>query len=158
MDPFNLEHVIKAVLDAMGYENVTVTSPGNDKGVDVVAEIELGISRVREVIQVKRQKGNIGRPVLDQLRGSLHYYHAVRGSIVTTGGFASSAQESAFAPNVAPVTLIDGERLLDLLIEHDIGVRRREIRILEFDAESLRAFSSDEELDAASLEEESSSE
>ena len=39
----------------MGYENVYVTAPSNDKGVDVVADIELGISKVREVIQVKRQ-------------------------------------------------------------------------------------------------------
>ncbi len=152
MDPFLFEHFIKLLLEEMGYHNVEVTAPSNDKGIDVVAEIELGISRVREVIQVKRQKGNVGRPILDQLRGSLHYFQAVRGSIITTGGFAKSAQDSAFAPSVAPITLIDGERLLNLLIEHNIGIRRREIRILEFDAESLSQFESEGELNPISLE------
>ena len=140
MDPYQFEHLVKRLLEEMGYDNVEVTSPSNDKGVDVVADIELGISRVREVIQVKRYKGNIGRPILDQLRGSLHYFNAVRGSIITTGGFAKKAQETAFAPNVAPITLIDGERLLDYLIENNIGIRRRELKIIEFDGDSLSQF------------------
>ena len=51
------------------YEGIlTVT---NDKGVDIVANIELGISSVREVIQAKRHKGSVNRTVLDQFRGSL---------------------------------------------------------------------------------------
>ena len=145
MDPYQFEHLIKRLLEEMGYSDVEVTAASNDKGVDVVAEIELGISHVREVIQVKRQKSNIGRPILDQLRGSLHYFQAVRGSIISTSGFAKNAQKSAFAPGVAPITLIDGDRLVNLLIEHNIGIRRREVRILEFDAESLRQFDSEEE-------------
>ena len=69
MDPYLFEHLIKRLLEEMGYDDVKVTSKSNDKGVDVVSDIELGISRVREVIQVKRHRGNVGRPVLDQLRG-----------------------------------------------------------------------------------------
>lgn len=152
MNPYAFEHVIKHLLVAMGYDNVEVNGGVNDKGVDVVADIELGISSVREVIQAKRQKGNIGRPILDQLRGSLHYFQAVRGTIITTGGFTKGTKAAAFLQGAPPITLIDGERLLDLLIEHDIGIRRREIRILEFDAESLSEFETHEELEAASLE------
>lgn len=140
MDPFHFEHLIKKLLENMGYDNVKVTAASNDKGVDVVADIELGISRVREVIQVKRQQSNIGRPVLDRLRGSLWQFNAVRGSIITTGGFTHSARETAFVPNVAPITLIDGEHLLHLLIEHKIGVLRKEISYLEFDPSSLARF------------------
>lgn len=140
MDPFTFERLVKLLLEEMGYEDVEVTAQSNDKGVDVVADIELGISRVREVIQVKRQKQNVGRPILDGLRGSLHRFDAVRATIITIGGFTKQAKDAAFEKGVAPITLIDGERLLDLLIEHDIGVRRREIRILEFDGESLSQF------------------
>ena len=140
MNPYAFEHLIKRLLDDMGYDNVEVTAASNDKGVDVVADIELGISRVREVIQVKRQKGTVGRPILDLLRGSLYRFDAVRGTVITTGGFAKGAKNAAFDKKAAPITLIDGERLLDLLIEHDIGIRRREIRILEFDGEALSQF------------------
>ncbi len=145
MNPYKFEHLIKLLLERMNFEKVEVTSPVNDKGVDVVAEIELGISRVREVIQVKRHAGSVGRPILDLLRGSLYRFDAVRGTIITTGKFSKGANSAAFAKGAAPITLIDGERLLDLLIEHNIGVRRREIRILEFDADGLSQFESESE-------------
>ena len=147
MNPYRFEHLIKRLLEEMGYDDVEVTAASNDKGVDVVADIELGISRVREVIQVKRQMGNVGQPVLNQLRGSLPLFRAMRGSIVTTGGFTKQAQDSAFVPGAAPITLIDGKRLLDLLIEHDIGIRRLEIRILEYDGESLSQFETGDGID-----------
>ena len=155
MDPYQFEHLIKRLLEAMGYDNVQVTAASNDKGVDVTAEIEMGITKVNEVIQVKRQKSNIGQPIVNQLRGSLALpeFEAVRGSIITTGGFTKQAKDVAIVPNAAPITLIDGERLLDLLIEHEIGVRRRPIKILEFDEERLREIGSEAELESAALDE-----
>ena len=48
MDPFKFEGLVKLLLEEMGYDDVQTTSPTNDKGVDVVANIELGISSVRE--------------------------------------------------------------------------------------------------------------
>jgi restriction system protein len=88
-----------------------VTSPTNDKGVDVVANIELGISSVREVVQVKRYRGSIHRRVLDELRGSLHRFNAVRGTIITTGDVSRGTVQAAFERGAAPITLIDGEKL-----------------------------------------------
>lgn len=142
MNPYQFEHLIKRLLEEMGYDNVEVTGASNDKGVDVTAEIEVGITKVNEVIQVKRQKSNIGQPIVNQLRGSLALpeFEAVRGSIITTGGFTKQAKDIAIVPNAAPITLIDGERLLDYLIEYDIGVRRKEFSILEFDSDSLSEF------------------
>lgn len=144
MNPYHFEHLIKRLLEEMGYDNVEVTGGSNDKGVDVVADIELGISHVREVIQVKRWKDNVGGPVLNHLRGSLPLFRAMRGSIITTAGFTKQAKDSAFVPGAAPITLIDGETLLDLLIKHDIGISRREIRVMEFDRDSLAQFESDD--------------
>ena len=117
MNAFKFEELVKLLLEEMGYDNVATTSPTNDKGVDVVGTIKLGISAVREVIQVKRHRGTIHRPVLDQLRGSLHRFNAVRGTIITTGRFSKGVEEAAFERGAAPITLIDGEKLLDLLIE-----------------------------------------
>lgn len=72
---------------------------------------------------------------------------AVRGTNITTGGFTKGTVDAAFLHGAPPITLIDGERLIDLLIEHNIGIRRREVRILEFDAESLSQFESEPEPD-----------
>ena len=148
MDPYQFEHIVQHLLELMGYDNVVVTPGGNDKGVDVIGDIELGISRVREVIQVKRQQSNVGRGILDSLRGSLHRFDAVRATIITTSGFSSGALDAAFEKGAAPITLIDGERLLDLLIEHEVGVRRREIKFFEFDGGSLSQFEVEDESEA----------
>lgn len=144
MNPFKFEMLIKFLLEEMGYADVETTSPTNDKGVDVVANIELGISSVREVVQVKRHKGNINRRVLDQLRGSLHRFSAVRGTIITTGGFSKGTQDAAFERGAAPITLIDGTKLLDLLIQHDIGVKKQVVEYFEFDPAKLAQFESKE--------------
>ena len=121
----------------MNYQNVAVTAPSNDKGVDVVADIELGITSVREVVQAKRQKGNFQRTVLDALRGSLYRFQAVRGTIITTAGFSKGAMQAAFEAGAPPITLIDGSKLMDLLIEYGIGVRTRSVEVLELDADAF---------------------
>lgn len=133
VDPYSFEMLIQRLLEAMGYENVTVTSRSGDGGVDVVADIEVGITSVREVVQVKRRQGSLHRPVLDQLRGSLHRFNAMRGTVITTGCFSRGAQQAAFERGAAPITLIDGDRLVELLIQYKIGVRKRSVEVLEFE-------------------------
>lgn len=133
INPYQFEFLIRRLLEAMGYEDVEVTSPSKDGGVDVVANIEVGITTVREVVQVKRHRGTIGRPVLDQLRGSLHRFDANRGTIITTGKFSKDTHKAAFERGAAPITLIDGDRLINLLIENSIGARKDSLTLLKFE-------------------------
>ena len=137
MDPKGFEELVGRLLEEMNYQNVGVVGQSGDGGVDVVAEIQLGVTSVREVVQAKRDKRTIQRKDLDALRGSLYRFNAVRGTIVATSRFAKGAVEAAFAQGAAPITLIDGDRLIDLLIEHGIGVRTRAIEVLAFDPEGL---------------------
>ncbi len=135
MPPYQFEHLIRDLLQAMGYEDVTVTKESGDKGVDVVATIQFGITTITEVVQVKRQSGSIGRPILDQLRGALPYHKAIRGTLITLGKFSSGCAEAALFSGAAPITLIDGNKVLDLLIEHQIGIKKRPVSLLEIDQE-----------------------
>lgn len=137
MEPYAFEHVIRRLLEELGYEGVEVTQRSNDRGVDVVANIVVGITSIRELVQVKRHRGNIQRPVLDALRGSLHRFKGVRGTIITTGGFSKGTQEAAFELGAAPITLIDGERLLDLLIEKGIGMKKEKVDLWRLDPDAL---------------------
>jgi len=135
MDPYAFEHLVRDLLEAMGYEDVEVTKQSGDKGVDVVGSVQLGITEIQEVIQVKRTKSALGRPKLDQLRGALHYHDAIRGTIIALGGFTSGCEEAALHTGAAPITLIDGDRLIDLLIEHEIGVQKKPAVMYEVDAQ-----------------------
>lgn len=137
MDPTAFEHLVARLLEAMEYENVDVVGQSGDGGVDVVAEIELGVTSVREVVQAKRHRRTVQRKDLDALRGSLYRFDAVRGTIVTTSGFTQGTKDAAFAQGAAPITLIDGRKLIDLLIEHDLGVRKHLIEVLSIDLEGL---------------------
>ena len=100
---------------------------------------EGGYTAVKEVVQVKRHGRKIQRQVLDALRGSLHRFGAVRGTIITTGDFSKGTRDAAFESGAAPITLINGEKLIDLLIEHGIGVRKRKVTLLELDPGAFQA-------------------
>jgi restriction system protein len=139
MSPYRFEELVGDLLEAMGYEDVTVTKESGDKGVDVVATVQFGITTITEVVQVKRHQGSIGRPVLDQLRGALPYHKALRGTIITTGKFSSGCLDAALFPGAAPIGLIDGERLLDLMIEHEIGIRKRPAQLYDIDEDAFGA-------------------
>ncbi|MGR5165393.1 restriction endonuclease [Vibrio owensii] len=134
MNPYQFEKLIARLLMSMGYEDVQVTEQSGDKGVDVVGNVQIGISSVREVVQVKRTPSStISRPLIDQLRGALPYHDAIRGTLITLGRFSEGAKEGALFPNAAPITLIDGERLLDLLIDSEIGMKKRRVEAHEID-------------------------
>lgn len=129
MDPIAFEGLICELLELMGYHEIHLTQTTHDMGVDIIAHIELGISSVREVIQVKRHQRSIHRPTLDALRGSLHRFEAVRGTLITTSHFSKGTKDAAFERGAAPITLIDGEKLIDLLMEHELGVRKSTISL-----------------------------
>jgi len=133
MHPFVFEHLVKDLLEAIGYEDVEVTKESGDKGVDVVATVQFGITTIKEVVQVKRHQSSIGRPILDQLRGALPYHKAIRGTIITLGSFSKGCKEAAIYPGAAPIGLIDGERLLELLAENEIGIKQRKALIYDID-------------------------
>jgi restriction system protein len=59
MNPYKFEHLVGQLLEAMGYEQVEVTKASGDKGVDVVGKVQVGITTITEVVQVKRMQNTI---------------------------------------------------------------------------------------------------
>ena len=133
LKPYAFEHFVKELLEAMDYENVQVTKQSGDKGVDVIANFQFGITEIKEVVQVKRSEITVRRPLIDQLRGALPYHGAIRGTLITLGKFAKGIEEAALFPGAAPISLIDGKRLIDLVEKHQVGLRRKPAHLLEID-------------------------
>lgn len=133
MNPYLFESLVKDLLEAMDYEDVIVTKQSGDKGIDVIANYEFGITQIKEVVQVKRQQGTITRPILDQLRGALPYHQAIRGTIITLGKFAQGCKDAALFPGAAPITLIDGDKLLELMLKHEVGIKKIPQALFEVD-------------------------
>jgi hypothetical protein len=138
VDPFAFENLMGRLLGKMGYDNIIVTTRKTDEGIDILADVTIGIAEARTAIQVKRTTANVGRPVLSQFRGDMLAMEDInQGLLITTAGFTKGALEVARLPNTIPVILIDGDRLTDLLIEHRIGVRVEQITVVSFDSDNL---------------------
>lgn len=134
LTPSQFEELVKELLQAMDYEDVRVVGQSGDMGVDVVAFYKFGITRSKEVVQVKHHARNVQRHTVDQLRGALPYHGAIRGTIVALEGFAKGCTDAAVHVGGAPITLIDGEALADLLMTHGVGVDVREAKLLRFNS------------------------
>lgn len=127
-NPYVIENLVGDLLKKLGYEDVKVTKYSGDGGIDVKANLTIyGFTNVKTVVQVKRHKQNVGDSVVRELRGAAEV--GQRGLIITTSDFTKSAVEEASAPNKMPVSLVNGEKLLDLLIRYQVGItlERKEI-------------------------------
>lgn len=124
------EVLMGELLTKLGFEEVEVTKPAADGGVDVFGTLVTGgVVRTRMAVQVKRWKHNVQAPTVQQLRGALGAHD--QGLIITTSDFSSGAREEAARPDRIPVALMNGEELVGLLVEHQILVVRRELDLLE---------------------------
>ena len=145
MDPFQFEYLVADLLQNIGYENVFVTKRSGDKGIDVTANLTVGgVTSVKTVIQAKRYAphNKINGAVITQLRGSAEVDQ--RGLIITTSDFTKDGIEESQAQNKMPVSLVNGEKLIQLLIKYGVGVKSESLSILSLDESYFQAFSTDE--------------
>lgn len=130
MDAHQFEAVIGMLLERLGFEDVEVTSKSNDGGIDVIGHLVVAdVIRTRMAVQVKRWSGNVQRPEVQRVQGSLGVHD--QGLLITIGGFSAGAREESNKPNAVLVALMDGDVLVDQLIEHGIGVEKSPVTILE---------------------------
>ena len=59
---------------------------------------------------------------VDELRGCCLRAGASQGLLITTSRFSPVARRAAEASAIVPILLVDGERLLDLLVRHRLGI------------------------------------
>ena len=130
MDFGDFEELIGELLAEMGFETVEVTSRTNDGGIDVrgVMVVDEAVP-IRMAVQVKRWKNNVRQPDVQKVRGSLGAHE--HGLIITTSGFAAGAKVEAQRADAVPIGLIDGKQLVNLMVKHEVRVKRPRYELLE---------------------------
>jgi hypothetical protein len=117
VDPTAFEHLVGDLWSELGYQTA-VTQSSKDKGVDVVARQSTPVEQT-VVIQAKRYgpSTKVGREEVQQY-ASLHRQEpeADLVVVVTTGEFTGPARDAS--PEL-DVKLVDGDRLVEILLEHD---------------------------------------
>ena len=136
MHPQKFEDLIRALLEEMGFEETETTPYSGDKGIDVrgVLKVEQ-LSTVRVAIQAKRWLNNVGPDVIQKVRGALKITDAEHGIVITPSDFTGSAKAEELAPGKIPVSLVNGEQLVDLLIQYQVGVKKAQYTVPEIDEE-----------------------
>ncbi len=123
--PEFFEHLVVQLLVKMGYGG-SIKDAGQsmgrsgDEGIDgIIKEDKLGLDVI--YIQAKRWQGSVGRPEVQKFVGALHGQRAKKGVFITTGAFTRDAEQ--YVSTIDPkVVLIDGSRLVGLMIDHNLGV------------------------------------
>jgi restriction system protein len=108
----------------MGYGDFQTTPKSGDGGIDgIISQDLLGLDKI--YIQAKRYgEGHKVREL--EIRNFIGAMDGdvSKGIFVTTSGFDNSAVEKA-KNSISKIILIDGDKLADLMIEHNIGIQNK---------------------------------
>jgi membrane-bound metal-dependent hydrolase YbcI (DUF457 family) len=122
------EELIRLLLHKMGYEGVRIMGRTFRRGRRPLSGVDLealgitGPTTARVFVLVKQYRRPVQARFVDELRGTMARMGATHGLLITTSHFSGPAIEAADAPRVTPLRLMDGERLLQLLSVHRVGV------------------------------------
>lgn len=133
------EKIVMDVLLSMGYgggrnnAGVVTGKPG-DEGIDgIINQDPLGLDVV--YIQAKKWENPVSRPEVQKFVGALQGKSAHKGIMITTSRFTEEARD--YVKNLGvKVILIDGMKLAELMIDHNVGVsttRSYEIKQIDGD-------------------------
>ena len=125
-DPSFFERLVLQLLLKMGYggsrqEAGQTVGKSGDGGIDgIINEDRLGLDAI--YLQAKRWEGSVGEGPIRDFKGALDAKGAQKGVFITTSTFTPAAQLAARTSRAYKIVLIDGARLAELMIEHDLGV------------------------------------
>lgn len=117
MCPYDFERLIEHLLAAMGFEDTMTTNPTGDGGFDVYGVLNASnIARVEIYGQVKRQKAKVSGKTVRDLRGAIPV--GAQGAFFTTSDYQPKARAVADEGRFPRIGLINGYRLVELLVQH----------------------------------------
>ena len=132
MSPGAFEQLAQRILREAGFRNVEVMGQSGDGGIDGVGTYRLSLVSFPVYFQCKRYQGSVSAGSVRDFRGAMAG-RGEKGLLITTGTFTQAAQAEATRDGAAPVELVSGESLCDLLKEYEIGIRitKREVEDIE---------------------------
>ena len=130
LNPAAFEKLVIDVVLALGYgkdreEMARVLGKTGDGGIDgEISQDKLGFDKI--YLQAKKWGENqtVGAREIRDFIGALTLKHAKKGIFITTAKFTTDAIQTALNDPDHKVVLIDGDGLVKLMIEYEVGVRK----------------------------------
>ena len=130
LSPKGFEKLCSRIFREKGFVKVEVTGKSGDGGIDGIGVMKLSLMSFKVLFQCKRYKESVGSKEIRDFRGGM-IGRADKGIFLTTGRFTKSAAEEASRDGAEPIELIDGLALCELLKELQMGIKTKEIFILD---------------------------
>jgi restriction system protein len=116
MNARDFERFIAHLLNIIGFDSATPMNYVGDKGIDVIGNLNAGLTSITLHVQVKKVSSSLGNDEVLKIRGTLGQDE--HGAIITTSRFTRQAEEESRRSGVKPITLINGDNLVELILEH----------------------------------------
>lgn len=123
VNPYYFQKIVLLLFKKMGYGDFESTPKSGDGGVDgIINQDQLGIERI--YVQAKRYgEGNkVREPEIRNFIGAMSG-DVRKGIFVTTSIFDSSAVSKAASDRNHTIILIDGNKLIYLMIKFNVGIQ-----------------------------------
>lgn len=123
LPPSGFERLSQRLLREAGFTQVAVTGQSGDGGIDGHGTLQINqLVSFKVLFQCKRYAKSVSPSQVRDFRGAMAG-RADKGIIITTGTFTAEAKREATRDGVPPIELIDGEKLLDMLENLELGLR-----------------------------------
>jgi restriction system protein len=120
--PSGFERFCQRLLREAGFQNVVVTGRAGDGGIDGIGILQVNtLVSFKVLFQCKRYVKTVTPSQVRDFRGAMAG-RADKGIILTTGAFTVDAKKEAVRDGVPPIELVDGEKLVSMLEELEIGL------------------------------------
>jgi restriction system protein len=122
LPPAGFERFCQRLLRESGFQEVSVTGRSGDGGIDGIGILEVNpLVSFKVLFQCKRYKGSVVPSQVRDFRGAMSG-RADKGIIITTGAFTTDARKEAVRDGAPPIELVDGEKLVDMLENLELGL------------------------------------
>jgi restriction system protein len=136
LSPTQFEHFAREFLTVYGFVQVAVTQVSKDGGIDGHGMLKVGLARMAVAFQCKRWEGNVGRQEVDKFRGAIQGEYE-QGIFFATSDFTKEAKGASLRRGAVPIVLLNGESIVELMIEKEFGIQRRPLVVYEDELDSL---------------------
>jgi restriction system protein len=117
------ERLCQRLLRESGFEKVQITGKSGDGGLDGIGVLQVNpFVSFKVLFQCKRYSGAVSPSQVRDFRGAM-MGRADKGIILTTGTFTAEARKEAVRDGVPPIELVDGEKLIDMFEELELGLK-----------------------------------
>lgn len=142
LTPTDFELFSKKLMEVYGFKDMKVTPPTKDGGIDGHGKLKVGIAFLNVAFQSKRwDNAPVPLKEIQSFRGSISG-KCEQGIYFTTSTYTRGAKEASLQGGAVPIVLIDGELIVDFMIEKEFGVDIDNLKVYSIDLG--RIFSDDE--------------